>query len=244
MNNAPFHSPYALLNLCTAICLFLPVLAVFARPASRKLSFLPVSVVFLLFLGVTLVNNLWLAVEEAARVHLTTASFLLLSPLVLGFLPFFLDKPGKGAGMKRAIRISLLAYLLSGLVIFVMQGLTKTTGSMFSGMGYLLVMLFYLPIFVRQVGDSVHKRHENGKAFMIASIVFSFACYILFFLLHFVPSAGMRTADLFLLFQLTTMFFALLMTAGILLYKPAEIESPAPKADKMPMLTEWEEFTR
>ena len=79
---------------------------------------------------------------------------------------------------------------------------------------------------------------------MIASIVFSFACYILFFLLHFVPSAGMRTSDLFLLFQLATIFFALLMTVGILLYKPALAKSPAPKADKIPMLTEWEEYNR
>lgn len=242
MNNAPFHTPYYWLNVCTVLCLLLPVLAVFVRPASRKLSFLPVSLLFLLFLGVALVNNSWLAATASERAHLTTASFLLLSPLVLTFLPFFLDKPGKTDGLKRAIRVSHLVYLVSGMAIFISEGLTETSGSLVSGMGYLLVMLFSLPIFVRQVGDAVHKRQENGKAFMIASIVFSFACYILFFLLDFVRSAGMRTSDLFLLFQLATIFFSLLMTVGILLYKPLVIESPSPKTVKIPMLTEWEEF--
>jgi hypothetical protein len=245
MNYAPFHTPYAFLNLCTVIFLCMPALAVLARAETRKVYFVPVPIVFLLFLAVAIVNNSWIDTNDSLRNHLTAASFLMLSPLVLGFLPFFIDKAGRITRLKPAIQISLIGYLLSGLIVFTTEGLTENTGSMVSGTGYLLVMLFSLPIFVRQVGDTVHKRNENGKAFMIASIVFSFACYVLFFLLHFVPSAGMQTNDLFLLFQLTTIFFALLMTVGILLYKtPPVVEPPAPKADKLPMLTEWEDFKR
>ncbi len=244
MNYAPFHTPFALLNLCTVICLSFPLLAALLRPATRKIHFLPVILVFLLFLGTALVNNDWLFAPENVRTSLTAISFLLLSPLVLGFLPFFRDKPKTGTEFWRATRFSLPAYLVIAIVTFLRQGLTETSGSLVSGLGYLLVMLFSVPIFVRQVGYAVRKRHENGKAFMIASIVFSFACYILFFLLHLVPSAGVQHADLLLLFQLATILFAVLMSVGILLYKPAVVEIPAPKADKIPMLTEWEEFTR
>jgi hypothetical protein len=244
MNDVPFHTPFDVLNLCTAICLSFPLLAALVRPVTRKIHFLPVTLVFLLFLGTALVNNGWLAAPESFRTLLTALSFLLLSPLVLGFLPFFLDNSNTGKEFLRATRLSLPAYLLIAVVIVVRQGLTETTGSLVSGLGYLLVMLFSVPIFVRQVGYAVRKRHENGKAFMISSIVFSFACYILFFLLHLVPSAGVQQADLLLLFQLATILFAVLMSVGIILYKPAVIEIPVQKADKLPMLTEWEEFTR
>jgi hypothetical protein len=200
--------------------------------------------IFSLFLVSSLFNNQVTDLGDNAARLASSASFLFLSPLALSFLQFFLDEPDSSHGLKRAIRISLLFYLLAGLGIFIWKGLDEMSGALAIGLGFLLVLMFSMPIFLRQIRISIHQRKDSGKAFMITSIVFSFACYGLIFLMYAALQSVERRAELLLLFQLITMLFALLMTAGIILYNPA-VSSTATgkKTSRIPMLTEWEEYS-
>lgn len=245
MNNAAFHSPYFFLNVLTMLSLIMPVVAVCWNSCTRKNpEFLNIIAVFLLFLSVALVNNGIIPVGPAARDIILLITFLSFAPLTLAFLPFFLQKEGRQAGWRKAIWVSLTGYLATGIAVFAMGQLDETNGSLITAMGYLLVLVFSLPIFFQQVQASVHKRLNPGKAFMITAIVFSFACYILVSLMHLTVENTMQAGELFMLFQMASLFFGVLMTIGIFLYKPEDPEKTADKkVVRLPMLTEWEEYS-
>jgi hypothetical protein len=245
MNNAAFHSPYFFLNVLTMLSLIMPVVAVYSNACSRKNpQFLNIVAVFLLFLSVALVNNGILSVGPAFSEIILMVTFLCFGPLTLAFLPFFLSKEGRHAGWRRAIWVSLLGYLATGVAVIALNQLNEVNGSMITAMGYLLVLVFSLPIFFQQVQASVHKRLNPGKAFMITAIVFSFACYILVSLMHLTVENTLQAGELFMLFQMASLFFGVLMTIGIFLYKPDQPEKPAEKkVVRLPMLTEWEEYS-
>jgi hypothetical protein len=245
MNNTLFHTPYFLLNYITVLILFLPAIAILLNRACRKARFLPVAVVFLLFLGSALLNNGMPNLGQEAADLATTLALMLHAPLTLAFLLFFAGGEAGSDGLKRAIRVSLAFYLASGIGVFAWYGLDTRSGAIITGLGFLLVLAFSLPIFFRQIRDSINHRIETGKAFMISAIVFSFGCHGLIFLMYTAFSSMVRQDELFLLFQLTTILFSLLMTTGLLLYKPyAKTEAPSKKTSKVPMLTEWEEYPR
>lgn len=245
MNNTLFHTPYLLLNSITILILFLPLIAMLINRACRKPSFLPVATVFLLFLASALLNNGLPNMGQAVANMATTFALLLHAPLTLAFLLFFVrDQPGRD-GLTRAIRVSLISYLAVGIGIFAWDGLDARSGAITTGLGFLLVLIFGVPIFFRQIRDTVQKRIETGKAFMISAIVFSFGCHGLIFLMYSAFSSVVKQDELFLLFQLTTILFSLLMGTGLLLYKPSVPgDAPVKKVSKIPMLTEWEEYPR
>jgi hypothetical protein len=243
MNNTLFHTSYHLLNLLTILVLTLPVMTLLLRKKCWKPHFLPIASIFLLFLASSLLNNGMPDLGEHTAGLASTASFLFLSPLALYFLLFFLNNPER-PDFKKAVKISLFFYLLTGLSLFFWRGLDETSGMLTTGLGFLLVLLFSVPIFLRQIRTSIHKRTDTGMAFMITSIVFAFSCYTLIFLMQFVAGPGKRQEELFLLFQLITIFFALLMTTGIALFKPSvPVREPDTKSKRIPMLTEWEEYS-
>ena len=245
MNNAAFHSPYFFLNVLTMLSLIMPVVATYWNPCSRKNpQFLAIISVFLLFLSVALVNNGLIRVGPEAGDFMLLITFLSFAPLTLAFLPFFLGTEGNQGGWRKAIWVSLVGYLAIGIAVTATGQLDEANGSLVNAMGYLLVLVFSLPIFFRQVRASVHKRLNPGKAFMITSIVFSFACYILVSLMHLSVENSMQAGELFMLFQMASLFFGVLMTIGIFLYKPEDPEKPTDKkVVRMPMLTEWEEYS-
>jgi hypothetical protein len=243
MNNTLFHTPYFLLNFITILILFLPVIALLINRECRKPRFLPVAAVFLLFLASALLNNDLPNMGQDVADLATIFALMLHAPLTLAFLLFFVsDQPGR-IGLKKSIRVSLAFYLAAGIGIFALEGLDARSGALTTGLGFLLVLMFSIPIFFRQIRDSIHKRIETGKAFMISAIVFSFGCHGLIFLMYTAFNSVVKQEELFLLFQLTSILFSLLMTAGILLYKPTkQAEAPVKKASRIPMLTEWEEY--
>jgi hypothetical protein len=245
MNNTLFHTPYFLLNYITVLILYLPVIAMLINRECRKSKFLPVAGVFVLFLVSALLNNGLPNLGQETANLATTLALLLHAPLTLAFLLFFAGDEGGRDGLKRAIRVSLAFYLATGIGVFAWYGLDARSGAIITGLGFLLVLVFSLPIFFRQIRDSINQRIETGKAFMISAIVFSFGCHGLIFLMYSAFSSMVRQDELFLLFQLTTILFSLLMTTGLLLYKPyVKTEAPPKKTSQIPMLTEWEEYPR
>ena len=54
------------------------------------------------------------------------------------------------------------------------------------GTGLSLVLIYGLIIFFRQIKESIHRRRETGKAFMISAVVFAYACYLFIYLMSYV----------------------------------------------------------
>lgn len=243
MKNSLFYTDYYWLNLLTPLVLLMPILAILLNPGVRKKSIIPLALMFAIFMAISLLNADLLGYFPSLKNWLVIGGFMLMAPLTLLSLEFFRAGSSFGLRFQKSLRVTLLMFLLAGAGILVRQGLDEISGFMIVGTGVLLVLLFYLPVFYRQIRTTIQKRSETGKAFMIAAVVFAFGSYFLVFLMNIWLQNKVRLSDSFLLFHLIIILFSLLFTTGCLLYKvPASNPAPARQKSKIPLLTEWEDL--
>lgn len=239
MKNELFHAGSHWLNLFSMFILVVPLVIMLFKKSSWNIYFLPLTLCFLLLLGTGLINNEFISPDKKTSNFFISSSIVFQAPLILIFLNYFSLTPD----LKKALHVSLLSYLIGGGALLAIKGLNGETIALTLGVGLSLVLIYGLIIFFRQIKESIHKRRETGKAFMISAIVFAYSCYLFIYLMNFVLHSNEKN-EVVLLFQLATIISTLLMSIGLLININTPIETKeVKKSSKLPMLTEWEEYT-
>jgi drug/metabolite transporter (DMT)-like permease len=238
MKNALFNTGNIWLGLLSTFILLVPIILMLIKRSSWNTWFIPLVVCFLLLFCTGLINNEFIDFGEKSNAAIVTSSIVFQAPLIIIFLNYF----GLNPEMKKAIQVSLLSYLIGGAVFLTINGLNGHTIGLILGTGISLVLIYGIIIFIRQIKESIHTRKETGKAFMISAVVFAYACYFFIYLMNFVFDSSEKK-EIILLFQLATIASTILVSIGILLNVKNSDEKPAEiKVNKLPMLTEWEEY--
>jgi hypothetical protein len=239
MKNELFHTGNSWLNLISILILLLPIIALAFKKNTWNLNFIFLIGCYVFLLCISLANNGFLQLEEKTKTILITMGIIFQAPLIMLFLTYFTKNPE----FKRAHNVSLLIYLIGGTLLLAFKGINAETISIIIGTGLFLVLIFGLVIFFSQIKNSIQKRRETGKAFIISAVVFAYACYLIIYLMNFVFEATEKN-EITLLFQIATIVSTLLLSIGILintdLPEEKSIEKPV---SKIPMLTEWEEYS-
>jgi drug/metabolite transporter (DMT)-like permease len=239
MKNVLFNTGNIWLGLISTFLLLLPILLMLIKRLSWNTNFIPLAGCFLLLFCTGLVNNGFINFGEKANTAFITICIVFQAPLILLFLHYF----GLNKELKKAIQVSLLSYLIGGAVFLVINGVNGQTIGLILGTGIALVLIYGIILFIRQIKKSIHSRKETGKAFMISAVVFAYTCYFFIYLMHFVFDSSEKK-EILLLFQLTTIISTLIVSIGILINVHTPAEKPAEiKETKLPMLTDWEEYT-
>ncbi len=239
MKNELFNTGNIWLNLISTFILLVPVISMLLKKSTWNKNFIPLAVCFILLLGTGLINNDFINLGENANTVFITASVVFQIPLILLFLNYFNLNPE----LKKAVRVSLLAYIIGGTLFLSVKGVNSHTIGLLLGTGLSLVLIYGLIIFFRQIKESVHNRRETGKAFMISAVVFAYACYLFIYLMSYVFHSK-ENMEIKLLFQLATIISTLLVSTGLLINVNTPVEIPVEKKmSNLPMLTDWEEYT-
>lgn len=239
MKNALFNTGNIWLGLLSTFILLVPIILMLIKRSSWNTWFIPLVICFLLLFCTGLINNGFIDFGEKTNAALVTCSIVFQAPLIIIFLHYF----GLNPELKKAIQVSLISYLIGGAVFLVINGVNGQTIGLILGTGISLVLIYGIIIFVRQIKESIHSRKQTGKAFMISAVVFAYACYFFIYLMNFVFNSTEKT-EIILLFQLTTIVSTLLVSIGILInVKQQDEKPPVVKTSKIPMLTDWEEYT-
>jgi hypothetical protein len=239
MKNELFNTGNIWLNLISTFILLIPVILMLLKKSTWNKNFIPLALCFMLMLCTGLINNDFINLGEKANIVFITSSVILQAPLILLFLNYFQLNPD----LKKAVRVSLLAYMIGGMLLLSVKSVNSKTIGLLLGSGLSLVFIFGLIVFFRQIKESIHGRRETGKAFMISAVVFAYACYLFIFLMSYVFHSREK-AEIILLFQLTTIISTLLASIGLLINVNTPVEKPVEKKmANLPMLTDWEEYT-
>jgi drug/metabolite transporter (DMT)-like permease len=239
MKNALFNTGNIWLGLLSTFILLVPIILVLIKKSSWNTWFIPLVLCFLLLFCTGLLNNGFIDFGEKTNAAIVTCSIVFQAPLIIIFLHYF----GLNPEMKKAIQVSLISYLLGGAVFLAINGVNGQTIGLILGTGISLVLIYGTIIFVRQIKESIHSRKQTGKAFMISAVVFAYSCYFFIYLMNFVFDSSEKK-EIILLFQLATIVSTILVSIGILMNVKNQAEKPAEvKVSKLPMLTDWEEYT-
>jgi drug/metabolite transporter (DMT)-like permease len=239
MKNELFNTGNIWLNFFSTFILLVPVICMLLKKSTWNKNFIPLAVCFLLLLCTGLINNDFISLGKKANTLFITASVIVQAPLILLFLNYFRLNPD----LKKAIRVTPLAYLFGGILFLFVKGVSTKTIGLLLGTGLSLVLIYGLIIFFRQIKESVRNRRETGKAFMISAIVFAYACYLFIFLMSYVFHSK-ENLEIKLLFQLATIISTLLVSIGLLINVNTPVKIPVEKKmSNLPMLTDWEEYT-
>lgn len=221
----------------TTVILFLPLLALVYKRNLWHYSFIAI----VLCLTLTIFSSLFSAgkikISGDVNYIINTLSSLVQPPLMLMFLIYF----SENEQTRKSLRLTVIILMVTGILILIRKDIQDAAIPVIIGLGLLLVDIFSIFFFIQQIKASVTVRTETGKAFMVSGIVFSYFCYsFVFIATYFFRSDNHE--DLFVLYEISTAIFALLIFAGIMLNKkrPEPEEKPAEK--KGAGIPEWEGF--
>ena len=138
------------------------------------------------------------------------------APLMLLFLSHFT----LSAGVKKMIRISLLAFLVFEVGIVFLYGFSVKSISIFSGPGLIIVLSFSFYFFTRYISLTIIHKREVAKTLMISGILFAYAVYFMVYLFYYVLETPNKM-DAFIIYLLASLAASILLTAGLLSQKRA-----------------------
>jgi hypothetical protein len=226
-----------LLTLIGLFISFIPISVILIRKILWNKYFLTLTLCYVLLILSRLANLLPMGLTAEQRLQLTNTLFLFQPLLVLFFLRFFPEGPK----LKKAVVYGLPVYVIMGLLLFLAEQKNVQTGKLVLLNGLLLVLFFSSVLFLRLVKDTIHNKRESGKAMVVSAVFFGYACYTFIFLMNF--TSGQRGSDIIILFEISTILSTLLLSAGLWIFRMQVPANDIPKKNKLPVLTEWEEYT-
>ena len=237
MNNILFTIGGHDLSLLSSIVILIPFLAMLINRKMWHNSFLSLCSSFLLLLLSSFVGKNIIGSSVSTKYTLNTLSALFQPPLILLFLLYF----AQYEQMKKTMIVSVIFLLITGVLILTRNDFQEAAAPVLLGIGSIMVLIFSCIFFIRQVKASVNQRAETGKTFMITGIVFGYFCNAFIFVIHYIFQST-NTEDLIKLFEIGTFISTIILSVGIVQNRPIPKEVPVIVKDKVPNLTEWEEF--
>ena len=135
---------------------------------------------------------------------------LLDAPLTMTFLLYFSTSPKLASNMK----ILIGAFIGFEALIVLIFGFTRLAMTIILGPGLIAVLCFSIPFFVSQTKMSIMHHKSTGKAFMSASLLFAYGCFIIIYVIYYLLNIR-NTEDAFLVFFLVSTVSSLLMSIGM-----------------------------
>jgi len=134
------------------------------------------------------------------------------TPLMLMFLMFFCAD----RWISKTIQNVLYIFVGYELFIIALHGFTVEANVYVLGPGILIILMFSISLFMRQIRITIVQGKGLGKTLMLASIVFSYGCFSIIYLFHYIQQIK-AVNDIFLLYFITSLVTSIIMAAGLLL---------------------------
>jgi hypothetical protein len=155
-----------------------------------------------------------LPASNELRVFFGTLNNYLDAPLMMFFLMFFCTDKWK----IRAIQCILLVFLAYEVVIAFAFGFALEANVYILGPGISIILIISGVLFVRQIKRTIVLSKGLGKTLMLASIIFSYGCFGLIYLFHYIEKMK-NVGDIFLIYFIASFIASMTMMAGIMLIR-------------------------
>jgi hypothetical protein len=203
---------YSAAGMACICALFLPVTIIIYYKLYRHRSLAALMVYYLL----TALHNLMAqgyipASENFTRTFGVVTNYLDV-PLMLTGLLFFCPIK-KNQKVVSTITIAFVSY---ELLVAVFLGLTPLSVVYIMGPGLVLVLVYSFILFLRQIKFTIMHNKNTGRAIMLASILFAYACYLFVYYFFYIQRTPYIN-DAYLLYFITCFVAAILMAVGLIM---------------------------
>lgn len=153
-------------------------------------------------------------VDASIRKAVGTINNYFDAPLMLLFLLFFCA----AKRISKAIQNTILIFIAYEIFIIALYGFTIEANVYVLGPTILIVLLFSIILFMRHIRLSIEQGKGIGKTLMLTSVVFSYGCFSIIYLFHYIQKIK-AVNDVFLLYYICSFLTSAIMGAGIFLIR-------------------------
>ena len=111
--------------------------------------------------------------------------------------------------------ILAFAFILFELIVMVITRFSINGLVIILGPGILILSSFSLHFFIRYATMAIEHRKATGKAFIAGSLLFSYACFSILYVLYYIIKTE-QVEDAFLIYFIATSISAILMSTGMI----------------------------
>lgn len=137
---------------------------------------------------------------------------LLDTPLMLLFLTYF----STSWLLTQRMKLVIGAFVFFEILVVSILGLTTNAITIILGPGLTIILGFCIYFFIRLAKVAIIHRKATGKAVITASLLFSYGCFGLIYLMYYVFKTP-YVEDTFLVYFLVATLSSLMMSIGILI---------------------------
>lgn len=228
-----------IIAILSTISLLLPIVAIIIRRSMWHACFAALVAYYVQFFVFNLFTNDYVQAGKHAMDLIRFSHIFIDLPLMMIFMQYFAENR---TGRMR-IRGMLMGWVVLGILVTLVKGLTESIIPYLMGPGLIMAAVLSMVFFVKYLKSGIHHRWETGKAFMAGSLVFLYGSYLVIFFIQYALELRDEN-EIYVLFQLTTLISALLMTIGLLLNRKRPQKAPVDEKarDRNIILTNWGDF--
>lgn len=216
-----------IVNLAGIISILLQLLAallLIINFKEGKYSFLALAFNLLQIVFIDLATTKVIEISKLATFYIGTWNNLLDAPLVLVFMLYFT----KTEKIKKLIFITIGTLIGYDLVTyFLVGGLTDKFLTLVIGPGLFVVSAFSFYFFVDHLKAAMYHKKEVGKAFISGGLVFTYLCFLFIYVMFYVLNSQ-HLMDIYMIYHLTFILFALSLVIGISIIMKSRFIRPKP----------------
>jgi len=204
---------YSSLGIISSIVLFAPIIIILTLKLFTNRSFLALAAYYLMVSVQNLMKQNIIITPKWLYQSFGIINNFLDAPLILLFLIYF----GTSALMNKRIMWGILIFLGFEAIILCIYGFSIKTVKIILGPDIAIISMLSLVFFLRNVRLAITHSKSLGKAFMISSVLFSYAIFSLVYIFYYLMKNDDYKKDAQLVYYLVTILSAILMSIGILI---------------------------
>jgi len=199
-----------IIGLLSTLALFMPILFILVFRLGIYRSFPALFVYYLLIFAYNLFVLQYIPVSKSFLHYAGATNNFLDTPLMLFFLSYLaVSKP-----LCKAIRVLIVVMLVFTAIMIPIFGYNNTTSTYVLGPGMLLTLGLTAYFSWLHIKIAVRRPRTMGKAIISCSLLFSYGCYALLFVVHYILKDE-HMADSLLVYYTSTLLSSIFLAAGI-----------------------------
>lgn len=200
----------AVIGITSTLVLFLPVALIIAFRLYYNRSLQALLLYYLFGFIYNLMMQEIIPIPAGSQKILGTLYNYLDTPFMLLFLIFFCT----GKCRVKNIYIALIIFLIYELIIGIIYGFHVKANAYVLGPGIIITLFLSILFFIRHIKITIVYNKGLGKTLMLASVVFSYGCFSIIYIFHYLQKPN-AVNDIFLLYFITSLISSILMSFGL-----------------------------
>jgi hypothetical protein len=200
------------MGLVSTVSLSLPILTMIAMGLAGYRSFPALVIYYAIVVFYNLLQLDYVHADKGFIFYFGITNNLLDAPLMLLFLSYF----SPTTHLKKRMDLLVGIFVAFEIAVLITFGFTVKAITIIMAPGFLLILGFCIPFFVRQTKITISHHKAMGKAMITASLLFAYGCYTIIYVMYYLMDVR-NEEDTFLVYFFITTLSSLLMSAGIII---------------------------